>query len=89
MEDNDPKPEHSHGEIEPLIEKKMSPSQTLAGEMKKSGVQCDVLEIGSHPIEQKPSYSYLFALSPRLVTNRGLIKIRGRNIDFVQVLQRF
>jgi hypothetical protein len=56
--------------------------------MKRSGIDCQALEVGSHLIEQKPHYSYMFAHSSRLVTNKGIVKVRGKNIDFVQVLQR-
>ncbi len=80
--------EHGHGEIEPVIARIQSPSQTMAEEMKKGGVQGDALDIGLHPLEKGPYYSQLFALSSRLVTNKGLIKVRGKNIDFIQILQR-
>ena len=80
--------EHGHGDIEPVVVKMQSLNQELAGEMKKSGVDCEALALGSHPLESGPYYSDMFALSPRLVTNKGVIKLRGRNIDFVHVLQR-
>ncbi len=77
-----------HADIEPVIVKRIGPHQKLAAEMKRNGIDCQALEVGSHPIEQKPHYSYMFAHSSRLVTNRGIVKVRGKNIDFVQVLQR-
>ncbi|HEY8139564.1 MAG TPA: hypothetical protein VIE86_00610 [Nitrososphaera sp.] len=80
--------EHGHGEIEPVVVKILSPSQTMAEEMKKAGVQSDALDLGSHPLEKGPYYSQLFALSSRLATNKGLIRVRGKNVDFIQVLQR-
>jgi hypothetical protein len=43
-------------------------------------------------IEMRPYYSYLFAMSPRIVTNRGYIRLfegyGKRNIDFIQVIQK-
>ena len=80
--------EHGHGEIEPIVVKIMSPSQTMAEQMKKGGIQCDALDLGSHNLEKGPYYSQMFALSSRLATNKGLIRVRGKNIDFVQILQR-
>jgi hypothetical protein len=57
--------------------------------MKKSGIECEALPLGSHQLErQETYYSHSFALSSRLVTNKGLIHIVGRNIEFVQLLQR-
>jgi hypothetical protein len=67
----------------------MAIHERLADEMKKNGVDCTTLPLGSHKLEREETYySHGFPLSPRVVTNRGLIEIRGRNIDFVQVLQR-
>jgi hypothetical protein len=80
--------EHGHGEIEPAVMKILSPSQAVAEEMNKGGVQSDALDLGSHPLERGPYYSQLFALSSRIATNKGLIRVRGKNIDFVQILQR-
>jgi hypothetical protein len=80
--------EHGHGEIEPVVVKISSPTQTMAAEMKKGGVQGDALELGLHPLEKGPYYSQLFALSSKLATNKGLIRVSGKNVDFIQVLQR-
>lgn len=80
---------HGHGDSEPIIIRKMAMHERLAEEMKKSGVDCVTLPLGSHKLEREETYySHGFALSSRLVTNKGLIEIRGKNIDFVQVLQR-
>jgi hypothetical protein len=80
--------EEGQGDIEPVIVERIGPHQKLAAEMKRSGIDCQALEVGSHPIEQKPHYSYLFAHSSRLMTNKGIVKVSGKNIDFVQVLQK-
>ncbi len=81
--------EHEHGDIEPVVLRKMAPNDIMAEQMKKQGIQCESLAIGSHPIEAKPCYSHTFPLSSPLTTNKGLIKVGGRNIDFVQIIQRF
>jgi hypothetical protein len=81
--------EHGHGDSEPIIVKKVAAHERLAQEMKKSGVDCAALALGSHELEREESYySHGFALSSWFVTNKGLIEVRGKNIDFVQVLQR-
>jgi len=78
-----------HGDSESIIIKRMAIHERLAEEMKKSGVDCIALPLGSHKLEQKETYySHGFALSPRVVTNKGLVEIKDRSIDFVQVLQR-
>jgi len=80
--------EHGHSEIEPVIVKVQSLNYELADEMNRSGVDCEALALGSTSLESGPYYSHLFALSSRIVTNKGMVKLRGRNIDFVQILQR-
>lgn len=81
--------EQGHGDAEPTIIKRVTPHEKLAQEMKKSGIDCEALPYGSHQIEREETYySYVFAMSPRLVTNKGLIKVAGKNIEFVQLLQR-
>lgn len=81
--------EHGHGDSEPIIVKRMATHEKMAQEMKKSGVNCTALPIGSHKLEREETYySHGFALSSRFVTNKGLVEVRGKNVDFVQVLQR-
>lgn len=75
--------------MEPIIIRKTAMYERLAEEMKKNGVDCITLPLGSHKLEREETYySHGFALSSRLVTNKGLIEVRNKNIDFVQVLQR-
>lgn len=81
--------EHGHGDAEPVIIKRVAAHERLAGEMKKSGIDCEALPLGSHQLEREEAYySHSFALSSRFVTNKGLIRVMGKNIDFVQILQR-
>lgn len=81
--------EHGHGDAEPVTIKRVAVHEKLAQEMKKSGIDCEALPLGSHQLEREQTYySHSFALSSRLVTNKGLIRVTGKNIDFVQILQR-
>ncbi len=69
----------------------ISPHIRLAQEIIKNGIECEAIQEGSLPIERKSYYSYLFASSPRIVTNRGCITIDSnnkRNIDLIQLIQR-
>jgi hypothetical protein len=74
-------------------EKRMNLNEILAKEISQNGIECKAItDIGSLPIEKKPYYSYLFPMSPRIVTNRGCIRLEGngtrRNIDFIQIIQK-
>jgi hypothetical protein len=79
--------EYGQGDIDPVTVKKMSAHERLAKEIKQSKIECEALSLGSHPIEASEYPSQLFSMSPRLLTNKGLVKIKGKNIDYVQILQ--
>jgi hypothetical protein len=73
-------------------EESISINERLAREINQNGIKCEVVtEIGSLGIEKKPPYSFLFPLSPRIITNRGCIRLtqeNGRsNIDLIQIVQ--
>lgn len=81
--------EEEHGDAEPIMTNRVDVREKLEQEIKKEGVDCEALPYGSHKLEREEAYySHNFALSSRLVTNKGVIEIRGKNIDFVQILQR-
>jgi hypothetical protein len=73
-------------------EETVSLNERIAHEIAKTGISCNaVTDIRSLEIEKKQYYSYLFAMSPRIVTNRGCIRFEGNstgNIDFIQILQK-
>lgn len=82
------KEEHDHADIDPIIANKLSAHEKMAEEMKHHQIDCETLPLGSHSIERKQYYSQTFSMSPKFVTNKGLVKIKGKNIDFVHLLQR-
>ena len=69
--------------------KQLTPTKNWL-EIIQNGVECKAMkDTGLLEIEKKPYYSYLLAMSPRIATNRGCIRLEGngrRNIDFVQVI---
>jgi hypothetical protein len=74
-------------------EESTSINERLAREVNQNGIKCEaVTELGSLEIEKKPPYSFLFPLSPRIITNRGCIRLtqeNGRsNIDLIQIVQK-
>ena len=80
--------EYDHEDADPIIIKKLSAHEKMAEEIKKSQIDCEALELGSHRLERNQYFSQTFSMSPKFVTNKGLVKIKGRNIDYVQLLQR-
>jgi hypothetical protein len=79
---------HGHEEGESIIIKKLAPNEMLAKEMNESGIIAEAVAQGMHPIENGPYYSHMFGMNSRFTTNRGIIKITGKNFDLVQVLQK-
>ena len=74
-------------------EETASPNERLAQEIIQNGIECKAMtSTGSLAIIKKPYYSYLFAMSPRIITNRGCIRLsegnNTRNIDFIQIVQK-
>jgi hypothetical protein len=74
-------------------EEAVGPNQRLARQLNHNGIKCQApTKMDPFEIEVRPYYSYLFAMSPRIVTNRGYIRLSEgygtRNIDFIQVIQK-
>jgi hypothetical protein len=56
--------------------------------LKKIGVDAEAKAIETDKIEQENYYSKYYANSPAMITNHGIIKLKGTNIDEVQIIQR-
>jgi hypothetical protein len=74
-------------------EESISINEKLAREIIQNGIKCEaVTDIGSLRIETKPPYSFLFPLNPRIVTNRGCIRLtqdnERSNIGLIQIIQK-
>jgi hypothetical protein len=65
-------------------------NERLARELKDEfGIDCEAVEVNSLAIENQPSYySYRFPMSPKIVTNRGCIKVKGKRFGLIQIIQR-
>jgi hypothetical protein len=56
--------------------------------LNKIGVNASPNEIGEDEVENGDYYSRCFSQTTRMITNKGSIKISGRNIDVVQIIQK-
>jgi hypothetical protein len=69
-------------------------NERLAKGIVQNGIECMAIkDIESVQIERSPYYSYLFAMSPRIVTNRGCIRLQDneskrRNVSLIQIIQK-
>lgn len=80
--------EHGHIDEEPVIVRKLSPNQMLAEDLNDHGIVANAVTVGTHPVEKQEYYSHKFGLNSKFVTNRGVIRVSGKNFDLVQVLER-
>ena len=62
--------------------------QKLSEILSHLGVQAIPKDIATDEVEKGDYYSRCFAQTPRMVTNKGCIEIKGKNIDLVQIIQK-
>jgi hypothetical protein len=76
---------------EDLIDTNESLYKVIIRDLRHEGIDVEEAEEEDEDIlkiERSPYYSYNFSMTPRAVTNRGAIRIKNMNIDFIQLLQR-
>lgn len=56
--------------------------------LKKIGITAEAKPLDMNEIEKEDYYSKNFTNSPAMVTNHGIITLKGSNIDEVQIVQR-
>ena len=77
-----------HAREESIVVKKVLPNEMLAIALAEQGIPAQAVKTGTHPIEKQEYYSHKFGLNSKFVTNKGVIRISGKNFDLVQVLER-
>jgi hypothetical protein len=80
----------SSEELPEITIRRINLNERLAQQAKTElGLDCEAVEVNSLAIENKPSYySYKFPMSPKIVTNRGCIKLKGKRFGLIQIIQR-
>lgn len=62
--------------------------EKVADMLEHIGVDSSPKEIGSLDIEKHDYYSRYFSHSPRMITNKGCLEVKGKNIDVIQIIQK-
>jgi hypothetical protein len=79
----------SSEELPEIIIKIVNLNESLAQEAREEfGIDCEAVEVNSLAIEKEPYYSYKLSMSPKIVTNRGCIKVRHKSFGLIQIIQR-
>jgi len=63
-------------------------NEIFASQMNKRGVTVETVPIGSLNLEFEEYYNNDIGSTPRLITNRGCIKIKNKEISMIQIIQR-
>lgn len=68
--------------------KYMKLNEVFALDMQKNGLNAEPMQLGSLLLEKEEYYNNELGSTPRVVTNKGCIRLNDRVIDLVQIIQR-
>jgi hypothetical protein len=85
-QDNHTGDSHDDGETETV--KLMKLNEVFAFEIQKAGINAEAVPIGSLQLEKEEYYNNDLGRRPRIVTNKGCIKLKSSAIDLIQIIQR-
>ena len=71
-----------------IVIKRVNLNESLAQSIERIGIDCEAIEVNSLAIEDRPYYSYKLPMTPKIVTNRGCIKVNGKSFGLIQIIQR-
>jgi hypothetical protein len=76
------------GEDDSETTKNSSLNEIFASQMKNSALTVEAVPLGSLNLESEDYYNNDIGSNPRLITNRGCIKIKDKEITMIQIIQR-
>ena len=56
--------------------------------LEKIGISSTPIEITTDEMENDDYYSRVFSQTTRMVTNKGCLEVKGKNIDVIQIIQK-
>lgn len=66
----------------------MNKNEEFCELLKKIGIDADAKPVDSEEIEKENCYSRHFSNTPAMITNHGIIAVKGANIDMIQIVQK-
>ena len=66
----------------------MKLNEVFALDMQKNGLNAEPIQVGSLPLEKEDYYNNQLGSTPKIVTNKGCIKLKDSLIDLIQIIQR-
>lgn len=62
--------------------------EKLCDMLKEIKIESVPKAIGTDDVEKGDYYSRYFAQTPRMMTNKGCLDVKGSNIDVIQIIQK-
>jgi len=62
--------------------------QKLGEMLSQIGVESIPKDIATDEVEKGDYYGRYFTQTPRMVTNKGCLTVKGKNIDVIQIIQK-
>jgi len=56
--------------------------------LREIDIDAQAHDVGSNPVEKIDYYNRYMSSTPRMVTNRGSLSLKGSNIDIIQIIQK-
>lgn len=68
--------------------KKLDINEIFASQMVDNGLAAEAIPLGSLELEREDYYNNDIGSSPRLITNRGCIRVKDKEISIIQIIQK-
>lgn len=68
--------------------KKLDINEIFASQMMANGLAAEAIPLGSLELEHEEYYNNDIGSSPRLITNRGCIRVKDKEIGIIQIIQK-
>ena len=64
-------------------------NEIFASQMNKAGINAEAIPIGTLGLEYGEYYNNDIGSNPRFITNRGCIRIMEREVNMIQIIQKY
>ena len=62
--------------------------EQYSDKLEEIGISSSPIEITTDEMENDDYYSRVFSQTTRMITNKGCLDIKGKNIDVIQIIQK-
>jgi hypothetical protein len=63
-------------------------NELFASQMMAKGLGAEAIPLGSLELESEEYYNNDISSNPRLITNRGCIRVKGKEVSIIQIIQK-